>query len=166
MSLRLILMRHAKSAWDSPAQDDHARPLNDRGRTAARALGRWLAAEALLPDQVISSDSQRTQETWAGLSLTLPPLQPVWQRSLYLATPETMVNALRTCTGRCVLLIGHNPGCAEFAEQILRDAPNHDRFWDYPTGATLVADLQIDSWAQIAWKSAKAHLFIVPRELE
>ncbi|MGR3409824.1 MAG: SixA phosphatase family protein, partial [Paracoccus sp. (in: a-proteobacteria)] len=33
---RLILTRHAKSAWDDPTLDDHDRPLNDRGRRSAR----------------------------------------------------------------------------------------------------------------------------------
>ena len=34
---QLLLLRHAKSAWDDPALADHARPLNGRGRRAAAA---------------------------------------------------------------------------------------------------------------------------------
>ena len=29
--MRLILIRHAKSSWDDPFQDDHAQILNKRG---------------------------------------------------------------------------------------------------------------------------------------
>ena len=43
--MRLILIRHAKSNWDDPFQDDHARMLNKRGRDAARAIGTWLQAK-------------------------------------------------------------------------------------------------------------------------
>ena len=32
MQRRLIVMRHAKSSWNSAAQTDHERPLNERGR--------------------------------------------------------------------------------------------------------------------------------------
>ena len=46
---RLILTRHAKSAWDDPSMDDHDRPLNDRGRRSARALGDWLASRGYDP---------------------------------------------------------------------------------------------------------------------
>ena len=40
MTRRLIVMRHAKSSWDSDAHNDHARPLNKRGRRDAPAIAR------------------------------------------------------------------------------------------------------------------------------
>jgi phosphohistidine phosphatase len=43
MTKRLILTRHAKSAWDDPLMADHDRPLNERGKAAAADLGQWLA---------------------------------------------------------------------------------------------------------------------------
>ena len=36
---RLILTRHAKSDWARPDLDDHDRPINGRGKRAARELG-------------------------------------------------------------------------------------------------------------------------------
>src|SRR6185369_7303374 len=38
----LILMRHAKSAWNDPQQKDIDRPLNGRGRKSAPRMGAWL----------------------------------------------------------------------------------------------------------------------------
>ena len=35
----ILLLRHAKSAWDMPHESDHDRPLNDRGERAARGSG-------------------------------------------------------------------------------------------------------------------------------
>jgi phosphohistidine phosphatase len=46
VTLTLILTRHAKSDWGSPALPDYDRPLNDRGRRSAPVLGRWLAEKA------------------------------------------------------------------------------------------------------------------------
>ena len=59
----MTLIRHAKSAWDDPFAEDHARVLNDRGRRSATAIGGWLREHGYLPAQVLSSDSARTTET-------------------------------------------------------------------------------------------------------
>ena len=40
----LTLLRHAKSGWDDPVARDFDRPLNKRGRKAARVIGRAMRA--------------------------------------------------------------------------------------------------------------------------
>ena len=62
---RLLLLRHAKSSWHDPALTDFERPLNRRGRAAARAIGDYLVRNDLLPDLVLCSAAQRTRETLA-----------------------------------------------------------------------------------------------------
>ena len=74
MTLRLILMRHAKSSWDSPGLDDHERPLNGRGCRSAKAIGAWLNDHGYLPDLVLSSDAERTRETWGIVAAELQPV--------------------------------------------------------------------------------------------
>ena len=49
MTLRLILTRHAKSGWDDPDLEDFDRPLTERGRRSAAAIGRWLGRRAIGP---------------------------------------------------------------------------------------------------------------------
>ncbi len=71
MTMRLIIMRHAKSDWNSGAASDHARPLNKRGRRDAPRVANRLGELGWQPDYVISSDSRRTRET---LELMLPHL--------------------------------------------------------------------------------------------
>lgn len=162
MTRTLILMRHAKSSWEDPYLSDFERPLNTRGQRSAKVLGDWLRAQDLLPDQVISSSSTRTGETFEGLALDI---RPTFTRALYHAGPGTIWDVLAQATGHCVLLLGHNPGFAEFAEQVVDTAPDHDRFWDYPTGATLVVQLPIDSWANARPGQGRATHFVTPREL-
>jgi phosphohistidine phosphatase len=162
--LRLILMRHAKSDWSHPGLTDHDRPLNRRGQKSARLLGDWLRARGHLPDEILCSTARRTVETLQGLKLgkgVAPSLQP----GLYHADPEAMMRILREATGACVLMIGHNPGICEMAQALVADAPDHDRFDDYPTGATLVCDLDIATWAEAEWHSARTVDFVIPREL-
>ena len=60
---QLILMRHAKSSWESSALIDHERPLNARGRHDAPVIGHYLWQKGVKPDLIISSDSLRTRQT-------------------------------------------------------------------------------------------------------
>lgn len=163
MTLRLILMRHAKSDWDDPLMPDHARPLNPRGRASAAAMGGWLAQHALHPDLALVSDAQRTQETCARLGLDLTPdLLP----ELYHAGPARMMDVLQGAgTAATVLMLGHNPGIADFAGRLLAAAPHHPRFFDYPTCATLVAEFDAPDWGAVRFGSGRAIDFAIPREV-
>ena len=162
MTRRLILMRHAKSSWGDPMLSDHARPLNDRGRRAAKALGDWLRQKHYLPDEVLCSSATRTRETLERLQLDAPTQ---FLDSLYHASPHSMFKALTQARGACVLMLGHNPGIAGFAETLVTQPPDHPRFHDYPTCATLVADFEIDDWSELTKASGTPLAFVIPREL-
>jgi phosphohistidine phosphatase len=166
MTKRLILTRHAKSSWDDPMTPDHDRPLNDRGRAAAADLGEWLASRGYLPDEVLCSDAVRTRETWEGIAPGLPASPaPVLKPALYHAGPDVMLAVLRHAKGDCVMMIGHNPGIAEFAGRIVAQHPHHPGFRHYPTGATLVTSFEIDSWSDLVFGMGAVRDFIVPREI-
>lgn len=166
MTLRLILTRHAKSSWDDPLMSDHDRPLNERGKAAAADLGNWLASRGYVPDQVLCSDALRTRKTWSGIAPALPgtPILDL-KPALYHAGPDVMLAVLRHATGKTVMMIGHNPGIAEFAHRIVARAPLNPDFQRYPTGATLVVDFAADGWADVAWSMGSVDDFIIPREL-
>lgn len=155
-------MRHAKSSWDNPGLPDHDRPLNPRGQRSARALGDWLRAHQYVPDAVITSSSKRTLETLSSLRLDC---HVDVSTALFHANPDTILNVLRRSDAASVLLIGHNPGIGDFADRILREPVSHPRFADFPTGATLVADFEIEAWSAAEWQSGTAIDFTVPRDL-
>ena len=163
---RLILTRHAKSSWDDPATPDHDRPLNERGRAAAAELGVWLASRGYVPGEVLCSDALRTRKTWSGLAPALPgtPLLNL-KPALYHAGPDVMLAVLRHASEDCVMVIGHNPGIAEFAGRLVARAPVHGDFSRYPTGATLVCDFSVDRWEDIGFGLGTVVDFIVPKEV-
>lgn len=166
MARRLLLIRHAKSAWDDADAPDHARVLNARGRRSATAIGRWLAERAFLPGEILSSDAARTRETAERIMAELPVRPGVtWTRGLYLAEPEALQAALQGATAPVVALIGHNPGIGAFASAMVRTPPDHPRFADYPTCATTVIDFPAEGWAQVAPGSGAVAAFVVPRDL-
>ncbi|MFE3642500.1 SixA phosphatase family protein [Streptomyces sp. NPDC059169] len=112
---RLVVLRHAKSAWP-PDLDDHDRPLAERGVRDAPAAGEWLQGSGNVPDLVLCSTAVRARRTWA---LAAEPLggRPtvVHDAGLYHADAPQLLDAVRGVapdTG-CVLLVGHNPAVQE-----------------------------------------------------
>ena len=101
---RLVLLRHAKSAWPDGVPDSQ-RPLNGRGRRDARAAGQWLREHVDGLGAVVCSPAQRTRETWAIVSAELdgPPSVRLDDR-VYGAPPERPAGrrprASRTTPGR------------------------------------------------------------------
>lgn len=167
MTLRLILIRHAKSSWGDPAVADVDRKLNNRGQRSAALIGEWLASRGHAPDEVLCSAAVRTRQTWEGIAPFLPePAAVRYEPALYHADPETMLAALRAATGRVVMMLGHNPGIAEFARRLLSAPPPHREFARFPTGATLVADFDAPGWQVLRPGSGRTVDFVVPRELE
>ena len=163
---RVILTRHAKSSWANPGQIDHDRPLNDRGQRSATKLGHWLNDNRYIPDQVISSTAARCVETWAGLKQVLNlGITPQYDRKLYHAHVGNMLEKLKASTGDTVLILGHNPGIAAFAEELLETVPKSDNFFRYPTAATTLIDFDIEDWSELQLRSGQLHSFIIPREL-
>ena len=160
---RLVLMRHAKSSWGDPGLDDHDRPLNKRGKRSADALGDWLRKQTIVVDEALVSSSARTVETLQRLGIDCD--RQVLDQ-LYHAGSGDMLKALKTrATGQTVLMLGHNPGIAWFARDLMLAQPDHPRFEDYPTGATLVARFDIDDWNALQPGTGRFEAFVTPREL-
>lgn len=166
MTLRLILIRHAKSSWDDPLQADHDRTLNKRGQRNAPEIGAWLAERGYVPAEVVSSTARRTVETWEKMAEAFPE-GTVMRRdpALYHASPDAMLKVLHHCAASPVLMLGHNPGIGEFAARLLAGAPKHPRFGDYPTCATLVADFDADDWASVVFGTGRPVDFVIPADL-
>lgn len=158
----LLILRHAKSSWADPGRGDHERVLNGRGRRGAAAIGAWIASAGLVPDQILCSDAARTQETWARTGL---PGTPEFRPELYHASAEVMLDLSQSATGSRVLMIGHNPGIAEFADRLAIAPPDHFRFAQYPTGALTVMTFETDNWGSISWHSGKVVEFLTPHDL-
>ncbi len=167
---QLLLLRHAKSAWDDPGLSDHGRPLNSRGRADAGAMRQAMLGLALSPDVVLVSSARRTLQTLEALEpwQDTPLVEPL--DALYLATAAQMFQVLNSVaeTARSVMLIGHNPGLHELAVQLTgsaRDAADARRLAEgYPTGA--LAEFSVPGpWRTLGHAGARLHRFLCPRDL-
>ena len=163
MTRTLILMRHAKSYWGHPGLSDHDRPLNARGTSDAPAMGTWLRAAGHVPDEVLCSTATRTRQTLQALAMASSTR---FIPALYHADTDTMFEELQQATGKCVLMVGHNPGIAAFAASLVANTPTHPRFHDYPTCATLVVQFATDDWADLRPGTGQAIAFVIPADLD
>jgi phosphohistidine phosphatase len=123
----ILLLRHAKSAWNIPHQSDHDRALNDRGERAAKTMAAHTAAKAPRPDLILCSTAARTRQTLAPLVKALgSPTPPIsLEKQLYLASESELLERLQALPEdvETVLLIGHNEGIGEFAAALAAQAP-------------------------------------------
>jgi len=125
-----VLVRHGKSAWDSPALADHERPLKPRGEDDSARLGEWLLEQGWLPDRVLCSPARRTRQTWERMSTGWPRLPPVeYDAALYLGERGTLLAAVHGAQAEGasrVMLVGHNPGLEQLVAFLVdghSDAP-------------------------------------------
>jgi len=165
----LSLLRHAKSGWDDPSLSDFARPLNARGRGAARAMGRELRALGLGWDCVLASPAARVTETIDGLAESYGPLAPVYDERIYLAPLDTLLELVRATDDAhaTLLIVGHNPGMERLALLLSRGGALHDELaLKYPTGALAEIAFPVDHWCDVAESGGTLARFLRPRDLE
>ena len=167
----LAFLRHAKSDWGAPGLNDLDRPLNPRGRDAARRVGRELKRRDLRFDLILASPAERVRQTLAEAGEELgESLEAQFDRRIYLAEPETLIALVRNVPDDVgsLLLVGHNPGTEQAVRAITEDDSNGFRTKaaaKYPTGAMAIIDLPVDRWADVGAEKGRISALILPREL-
>ncbi len=168
---RLCLMRHAKSDWSDPSNDDFSRPLNARGLVAADFMARYIAKSPYRPDAVLCSTATRARETFAPLAKLLGKNVPVQYRDeLYHAMPDAMLDEIhRTpAPASTLLIVAHNPGLVLLAMALAEDPDEAvaTRVANgVPTGGFIVFEFDVASWKEIEEGSGRTVFFGRPRDL-
>ncbi|MBW5482701.1 SixA phosphatase family protein [Streptomyces bambusae] len=116
---RIVLLRHAKADW--PEGSDHDRPLAERGRKDAPAVGRKLAATGISFDLALCSTAARTRETWKLVVHALPNRpRTVYEERVYDASLGELIALLNETPDEVadLIVIGHNPGMHALADAL------------------------------------------------
>ncbi len=159
----LIVMRHAKSSWNSDAQTDHARPLNARGRRDAPRVAERLVEQKQVPQFVLSSDSQRTRETCQLLTARWEEgVEVEFLPSLYHAGAAALRHELPRVSDEVeiLLVVGHNPGWEEVVHRLSNEVVT------MKTGTAALLQGKCDSWTDAFGAPWSIREVIYPRELE
>lgn len=159
----LYLLRHAKSSWDEPGLNDYHRPLNHRGEKDAPKMGKRLRKSDVHVSLIISSPAVRALSTakLVGEELGVAPQSIREEKNLYHAGPEAMLSIIRSLSDSLdkVMLVGHNPGLTEFADQLL-----DEDLGNIPTAGVIEARLKIDSWKDASWGCGVMELYEYPKK--
>ena len=164
MSKTLLILRHAKSSWKEPGQDDHDRPLNNRGRRDAPKMGSLVRKNGLTPDLIISSTARRARDTAEAFAERCGyEAEIIYTSDLYLAAPDNCIAVLRELAdpAQRVMIVGHNPGLEDLL--IALTGASHSM----PTAALAVIALAIDEWRNLrVAQVGQLQQMWRPRELE
>ncbi|EQB32763.1 SixA phosphatase family protein [Sphingobium ummariense] len=169
---RLTLLRHAKSDWDDPVARDFDRPLNRRGEKAARLMGQFARKQGMQFDRLVASPAVRVVQTLETfLEGYGAPLEPHWDRRIYLASVPTLLDVIRDLPDQAdaVLMAGHNPGLEELVLALVPDGPNplrEDVEVKFPTASIAVLDLSVAHWADVEEGIGTLETFVRPRDLD
>jgi phosphohistidine phosphatase len=162
---RLTLVRHSKSDWSLPGQQDWDRALNKRGQRDAPEMARRLRARKLKPDVILSSPAVRALATATIMARELKVAASIVRQDerLYLAGPADMLTVIRELGGdaRHLMVFGHNPGITEFANRLSAG----DRIDNMPTSAVFTATFAIQDWSELDWGSGQDAQFDYPKNL-
>ncbi len=165
----LTLLRHAKSGWDAPIVRDFDRPLNARGRKAARAVGRELRRLGHGFDLIHASPAARVTETLAELAQGYGgAVDARLDEDIYLASVETLLALVHSAddADERLLLVGHNPGMEQLALLLSHAGALRDQIAvKYPTGALAEIGFDVAHWRDVAPGEGRLARFIRPREL-
>lgn len=165
---RLHLLRHAKSAWNDAALDDHDRPLAPRGRSAAKALALRLAQRRIHPQLVICSTATRARQTLSLIADAVEEAQTVYEPRLYHASLEALRHRVSELPDDCdeVLMVGHNPGLQDLAVDLAEPGPLRDRIAvKLPTGALVTITGMVDTWDELSAGRGTLTDLVLPRDL-
>lgn len=149
----LLILRHAKSAWDTDAPTDFDRPLALRGVRASKRMGRYIAETGLLPDAIVCSTATRAVQTIHGAAraarLSLESVR--FERAIYEADLSTLLEVLGECDpdAQRTLIVGHNPGLEYLLDHLAGGVPVPGDGKLLPTAALARVELPGD-WRRLA----------------
>lgn len=144
---RLSLLRHAKADNPLPDQEDWDRPLTKRGLKDAAEMARRMKSQRLRPVLILSSPAIRARQTAEAFAKCFSSAQLQFVEDLYLATPKQMLASIHELgtSAAHLLVVGHNPGISEFADQLAQDR----RIDGMPTGAIVTAEFNLNTWQEL-----------------
>ena len=158
----LLVLRHGKSDWSADDGVDARRPLAERGRRAARTIGRHLSEVGPRPTLALTSPAVRARDTLdrvlaaAGIECPTRVAETFYEHGT-----ASVLDELRGLEGSpdVVLVVGHEP---TWSDLIATLTGSEVRF---PTAA--LARLDFDSeWARLRPGGGVLTWLVRPRDLE
>jgi phosphohistidine phosphatase len=160
----ILIIRHAKSSWDSPTLNDFDRPLNERGLKDAPMMAQRLLERKIQIDAFVSSTANRAFSTAIFFAKAFKQKEKdiVGVAKMYHAMPEIFAEVIAELNNdwNTVALFGHNPGITHFANLL-----GVARIDNMPTCGVLGVHFMCDSWQDAMQAEKRFWLFDYPKNL-
>jgi phosphohistidine phosphatase len=158
----LLIIRHAKSSWDSVDMSDFDRPLNDRGKRDAPVMAQRLIKANVAIDRFVSSPAKRARQTATIFieAFGKKAKDIHFIPGLYHASLEVFKTVVAGLDDRdnSVALFSHNPGITAFAN-ILSSV----RLDNMPTCGVFAVTSPAATWSEFLSDSSQFWFFDYPK---
>jgi len=162
MERQLMIIRHGKSSWEHANLADIHRPLNERGKRAAKDMALRLLERGNIPALVFSSPARRALNTARIMcSVWGMPAEDIRiQEEIYEAYPTDLQKVVsRAPEGETRLAIfGHNPGFTMYANQFLPTPLDN-----LPTAGVVILDLDSADWKNLSRSQVRSSFVDYPK---
>lgn len=158
----VIIVRHAKSSWDSPGMADFDRPLNDRGKEDGPKMAKRLKEKEVAVDTFLSSPAKRAKKTAQlfAAELGVDKDQIKFVPELYQAASETFFDVIAAAppAADSIMLFSHNPGITDFANSL-----TEVRIDNMPTCSVFAVKTSASDWKDFKNAPKEFWFFDYPR---
>ena len=158
----LILVRHAKSSWETPLKD-RDRPLSKNGLQAAHLVSSYVSK--YLPKTYLfwTSVAERASQTALifAQNLSYPIESIIYKEDLYTFDENQLTKVIKSCKNEfdSVILFGHNGAITNFVNKF------GDVFIEnVPTSGFVSLQFDVDDWSAI--EKGKTLKVIIPKDLK
>ena len=158
----LLIVRHAKSSWDSADISDIDRPLNDRGKRDAPAMAQRLIKAGVGIDRFVSSPAKRARQTAEHFAHAYGKKEKAIRQipELYHASVPTFQQVVGDLDNSddAVAIFSHNPGITAFVNTL-----TEIRLDNMPTCAVFAVKNEVEHWKDFLSGGAKFLFFDYPK---
>ena len=159
---QILLIRHAKSDWNDPAQKDFDRPLNNRGHKSAPEMAHRLVKKGIIPQQIISSPAMRaiTTAKYFAEAFGIKNNEIQKEVAIYEASATTLLQVINKLDNQhdLIALVGHNPGLTNITVDLSDAAIDN-----IPTCGMALIEFPFDNWEMVSNGTGKLILFDYPK---
>jgi phosphohistidine phosphatase len=158
----IFFVRHAKSSWDDLMLPDHDRPLNNRGKSDAIAIGEYLLKKDIKIDIVIYSSARRAKSTAKRIDDVLKSDNFIVEPRLYHASAREMFGVIANIHSEVdsAMIVAHNPGMTDMINMF-----SDVDIINVPTAGVFKVDFDINDWVEADTYNGKLNFFIYPKML-
>ena len=158
----LILVRHAKSSWETPLKD-RDRPLSKNGLQAAHLVSSYVSKYLPKTYLLWTSVAERASQTALifAQNLCYPIESIIYKEDLYTFDENQLTKVIKSCKNEfdSVILFGHNGAITNFVNKF------GDVFIEnVPTSGFVSLQFDVDDWSAI--EKGKTLKVIVPKDLK